>query len=367
MASALLIDDDPARRAATRAILDGAGLTFELACRDDAEARARALRPHLALVALDLGGDEVPAICSGLREALAGLGAAIVLVVEGHPEAGGCTARRVEAALEAGADDVLALDEIPAVAARRVGRLLGFRQLAAMATLNEQLAQVGRLVAGIVHEIRSPLTVIRGNAELMMLELGPDHAADTWIRPIVRNARTLQDRLEHLMAAVRVGPAAPRLLDVVPLVRESISLFEKGVDSRRGRVAIELVLALDGRPIPPVLVDPGRLIQVVLNLLANAHEAILAGRAHGRIEVRVRDVPVRGEVEIVVHDDGPGIADGFLARVFEPFFTTKEKGTGYGLYLAAEILREHGGRLTACNHRDGGACFSIHLPAAPAA
>ena len=106
------------------------------------------------------------------------------------------------------------------------------------------------------------------------------------------------------------------------------------------------------------------MIQVVLNLLSNAHEAILADRPEGRIIVRTRSVAEDGQVRVRmdVLDDGPGIAPGYLDRIFEPFFTTKEGGTGYGLYLASEILREHGGRLTAENLESGGACLSIWLP-----
>ena len=103
--------------------------------------------------------------------------------------------------------------------------------------------------------------------------------------------------------------------------------------------------------VPIVRADAGRMIQVVLNLLSNAHEAILAERPEGRIVVKVRSVVDDGEVRVRVDvcDDGPGIPPAYLDRIFEPFFTTKDGGTGYGLYLASEILREHGGRLTAEN------------------
>ena len=367
MATALLIDDDPARAARLRAALTDAGLTIlGEGAGPDALTLARLFRPNLVLLALRLAGADIPGLCRDLRADLAASGTSIVVVTAGRgAPAPPDEAARVAAARAAGADDALAVDEVPAVAASRLRRLVHFHQLTGMAILNEQLAQVGRLLAGIVHEIRAPLTVIRGNAELMALELGQDHAAGVWFRPILRNAQALQTRLDHLMAAVRTGPNDPRPLDVVPLVQESISLFEKGTDACRGRVAIDLVVAGEAGPMPPVLIDRGRMIQVILNLLANAHDAILAGRPDGRVEVRVKSKPAEAEVQIDVHDDGPGVAKGFLERIFEPFFTTKAGGTGYGLYLAAQILRDHGGRLAACNHDHGGACFTIHLPAAP--
>ena len=374
MATALLIDDNPSRRTTIRAILAAAGLSVaEAGPGGDILAAAREARPNLILLPLRAPGLDVPALCQALRVDLACTGIAIIALTDGragrdpgdgNPE-NEAEAERIAAALAGGADDILAADEVAAVAARRIDRLLRSHQLAAMAILNEQLAQIGRLVAGIVHEIRAPLTVIRGNAELMAIELGQDHPAGIWFRPILRNAQALQVRLEHLMAAVRTGPCDPRPQDVVPILREAINLFEKGTDACRGHVAIDLKLDPSAGPIPPVLVDAGRLIQVVLNLLANAHDAILAERPDGRIQIQVKPAPDAGEVQVDVHDDGPGVGPGFLDRIFEPFFTTKAGGTGYGLYLAAEILRDHGGRLAACNPDGGGACLSIHLPVAP--
>ena len=365
MATALLIDDNPDRRLMVRSLLVSAGLSVEepdQVSGSDLPGLAHALRPNLIALPLDWPGVDLPRLCRSLRTDLACSGMAILIVTEGRAIADSCA---IKAILVSGADEILVLDEIPEVAINRVHRLVRFHQLTAMAVLNEQLAQVGRLVAGIIHEIRAPLTVIRGNAELMALELGQDHAAGVWFRPILRNAQSLQVRLEHLMAAVRLGPCAPRPLDVVPILRESINLFQKGTDNFRGRITIALTVEPTSGPVPLVLVDPGRLIQVILNLLANAHDAILADQVTGRIDVQVKPHPEIGEVEIDVQDDGPGVVAGFIERIFEPFFTTKTGGTGYGLYLAAEILREHGGRLAACNADSGGACFSIHLPIAP--
>jgi signal transduction histidine kinase len=356
MSTVLLVDDSPSDRALFRLILGRAGFSvYELSRGLDAVAKAREIRPHVVVLDVNLPDTDGHAVCRAIRAdpVCSGL-PVLMLTVKGHDE-------DVLAGLDAGADDYLAKDEAGEIILARVRRLVQFRKLATISVLNEQLAQVGRLVAGIVHEIRAPLTVIRGNAEMIALELDDDSPASGWVEPILRSVKTLQVRLDHLMAAVRTGPSDPSPIDVLPLLREAVSLFMKGTDHRRGKVAVDL---LADEILPIVRADAGRMIQVVLNLLSNAHEAILADRPCGRVVVRARSVVEDGivRVRVDVSDDGPGIPPAYLDRIFEPFFTTKDGGTGYGLYLASEILREHGGRLTAENLDEGGACLSIWLP-----
>jgi signal transduction histidine kinase len=107
-------------------------------------------------------------------------------------------------------------------------------------------------------------------------------------------------------------------------------------------------------------------MQVLLNVLGNAREAICRKGQGGRIIVRLGTTREEGRswVTIDVIDDGPGIPEAFLGRIFEPFFTTREEGTGYGLYLAGQILREQSGRITARNNPERGATFTLWLPEA---
>jgi signal transduction histidine kinase len=107
-------------------------------------------------------------------------------------------------------------------------------------------------------------------------------------------------------------------------------------------------------------------MQVLLNLLSNGRDAITRTNRKGRIVLstgtaRAED---RGWVTIDVTDDGPGVPKAYINRIFEPFFTTREEGTGYGLYLASEILKEQSGRITVQNNPEAGATFTIWLPAA---
>lgn len=357
MSTVLIVDDSPADRALFRTILTRAGFTIHEASRGrDAVDRAKEVRPHAIVLDVNLPDSNGHDVCRALKAEPDTGGIPVLMLTVRDNDAD------VLAGLEAGADDYVAKDAAPEIVLARVRRLIEFRQLATVAVLNEHLVQVGRLLAGIVHEIRGPLSVIRGSAELMRLQFPEGDDSHQWIDPILRSARLLQVRLEHLMAAVRGGPGEVELVDPAPLVRESAELFLKGTDPRGNQVKV--VATCDDR-LPPVRVDSGRLIQVILSLLGNAHEAITATRPGGTVTVRTSTVFEQGRewVTVEVADDGPGIPEKYLERIFEPFFTTKEKGSGYGLYMASEVLKEQNGRLTARNLADGGAAFTVWLPA----
>jgi signal transduction histidine kinase len=355
MSAVLIVDDSPADRTLFRTILQRAGYAVHEAAKGrDAPAKAREVRPHAIVLDVNLPDTDGHTVCRALKADPEVCGVPVLMLTVRDND------RDVLAGLEAGADDYVAKDSAPEIVLARVRRLIQFRQLATVAVLNEQLVQVGRLLAGIVHEIRGPLAVIRGSAELMRLHLGADDPNLQWVDPILRSAQLLQVRLEHLMATVRSGPATIQAVDLAPLIRESADLFIKGTDPRGCPVSVE---ATCEPGLPSVRADAGRLIQVLLALLGNAHEAISHARSGGSVTVHAAPALDDGRewVTVKVTDDGPGIPEAFLPRIFDPFFTTKEKGSGYGLYLASEILKEQDGRLTACNAPEGGACFTVWL------
>ena len=354
----LIVDDSSADRALFRTILTRAGFTVHEACRGlEAIARVKELRPHAIVLDVNLPDTDGRTVCRALKSDVETAGVPVLMLTVRDNDAD------VLAGLEAGADDYVAKDSDPQIVLARVRRLIQFRQLATVAVLNEHLVQVGRLLAGIVHEIRGPLAVIRGSAELMRLQTAPNDPSLQWVEPILRSAKLLQVRLEHLMATVRSGPNILNVVDPCPIVNEATELFSKGTDPRGMKVAVESSCE---KGLPQVKIDGGRLIQVILSLLGNAHEAICQSRVGSRITVLTGIADDEGEewVTIAVSDDGPGIPEAYLERIFEPFFTTKDTGSGYGLYLAAEILKEMKGRLTVCNLSEGGACFTVWLPVA---
>jgi signal transduction histidine kinase len=356
MSTVLLVDDSPTDRALITAILSRGGfLVHELTRGGETRPKALELRPLAIILDVNLPDTDGLSVCRELKaDPVLSNTPVLILTVQGDEQA-------MLAGLEAGADDYVAKDAAPGIFLARVKRLVHDRQMTIVAAINQQLAQLGRLLAGIVHEIRGPLAVIRGNAEILRMSLGEAHEGNRYIEPIVRNSQVLQQRLEHLMATVRGGGSARSLLDVAPLVQEAADLFIKSSDPR----AVKLTIELECDPgLPRVLADPGRLIQVLMNLLGNAQEAFQANRREGRIAIRATTRATdRGRWLVVeIRDDGPGIPEAYLDRIFEPFFTTKSEGTGYGLYLSSEILREHGGRLTVRNQIPTGACFTLWLP-----
>jgi two-component system sensor histidine kinase HupT/HoxJ len=119
--------------------------------------------------------------------------------------------------------------------------------------------------------------------------------------------------------------------------------------------------------LPRVLSDPLLLHQVFLNMVMNAEHAVTAMGPGGRIEVTTQLNLDHDRVIATVRDNGTGIAEDTLTRIFEPFYTTKEvgKGTGLGLAIAYGIVQEHGGQISAANHPEGGAVFTVELPTAP--
>jgi signal transduction histidine kinase len=222
---------------------------------------------------------------------------------------------------------------------------------------SEKLAAIGRLAAGVAHEVRNPLGVIRASAS--MLEEGS--ALDDDARQACRFIREEIDRLNGLITSLLAfaRPTEPRLASVAPdaVIDRALRLATPEAERRR------IALVRDTPPaLPDVRADPDLLAQVLLGLLVNATEAV---GEQGRIVVRAS--ADAAAVTVDVADDGPGVAPGNAEQVFEPFFTTKASGTGLGLAMALRIAQAHGGTLelapgAGAGAGGAGACFRLRLP-----
>ncbi len=221
----------------------------------------------------------------------------------------------------------------------------------------ERLAALGEMAAGVAHEIRNPLGGIGLYASLLQ--------------------RDLTDQPEQLEIAGRIGVGVHNIESIVGDIlafagdaepnRSQAKLAEimEGALTQATLRASELRahVAMDapGNNVD-VFCDPGQIERALLNLLLNALDAAGEG---GHVWVRAaQDADEPGLIGITVEDDGPGIAPDLLQRVFNPFFTTKDTGTGLGLAIVHRIAESHGGRVTVCNRGEGGAVFTLRIPAA---
>jgi signal transduction histidine kinase len=220
---------------------------------------------------------------------------------------------------------------------------------------------VGEMASGIAHEITQPLTAIlsQSQAGLRLAKSGAAASGDLIgvLEANVRHARRAGEILERLRAYVTRREPQRQPQDLNRIVSNVLELSQRDLQERG--VALRLDLSEPG---PRALLDRVSIEQVVHNLVRNAAEAVEAMPA-GRREIVLATRLVDGEAEIVVADDGPGIAEADMARLFEPFFTTKSSGMGLGLPLCERLVETAGGRIAVHNGPERGAVFTVRFPA----
>lgn len=225
---------------------------------------------------------------------------------------------------------------------------------------SEKLAALGQFVAGIAHELNNPLQGVLGHLELLRATGAFPKALRRDMQRIYREA----DRAAKIVRNLLVFAGSRRLVRRRTSINATLSrvLSLRAPAHRRAKIE---VVRNHAEALPRVKGDPLLLHQALLNIVLNAEQAI--GASGGRIETRtsVRHDGAGAQVVIDVRDTGPGIPAEAMPRLFEPFYTTKEvgKGTGLGLAITYGIIQEHGGQISASNHPDGGAVFTVQLPA----
>ena len=219
----------------------------------------------------------------------------------------------------------------------------------------EHLAGLGRLLAGVAHEIRNPLTAIRSTVQLWQ-RLPAEARTPESLAGVVGAIDRLNALVGRLLLFARTGHEDRRRVDLNAVAAEALELVRALADAQG--VSLIADAATD---LPPVAAAGQGFRQVVLDLVANALQAMPAG---GRLTVGTRTLP-GGRVELSVADTGPGVPADVRAHLFEPFFTTRPDGTGLGLALCREVARQHGGDVTLDPGSGPGATFRLTLPAAP--
>jgi len=225
--------------------------------------------------------------------------------------------------------------------------------------LSERLASLGRLAAGVAHEMNNPLAFVGTNLAFVDAELRGAGAADPEVLAALAESRGGLDRMKHIVQELR-GFARGRADGPGPV--DAAAALEEARRTLAARFARTARLEVRAAPdLPLVLADRAELVQVLVNLLANAADAVeQQGRTPALVEAEL--TAFDGGVVVAIADSGPGLSAEAQAHAFEPFFSTKgQRGTGLGLALSREFVERWGGRIEAANRPAGGARLTVVL------
>lgn len=221
---------------------------------------------------------------------------------------------------------------------------------------SEKLAAIGKMVSGVAHELNNPLTAILGMSDLLR-ERVTDDASRRQIELVQKQARKAADLVQGLLTFSRPSRPKNQRVRLDELIQRAIELQQFVLASRN------ITVEFDATPqSPQIEADPNHMVQVFVNLLANAEQAIASVRDHGRIIIHIGKSEDKAEIRI--DDDGPGIPAEARSKIFDPFFTTRRAsgGSGLGLTICLVIIKEHGGTIEAQSSPGGGARLRILLP-----
>jgi PAS domain S-box-containing protein len=218
----------------------------------------------------------------------------------------------------------------------------------------EKLASVGRLSAGVAHEINNPLTTILTTSMLIQEELDPQDPNYQELETITKEALRCRKIVASLLDFARQSTPSRKECDLNNIVRESVVLTNKQAAFSDLTLTCELADNM-----PPIHLDKGQIQQSIINLIINAIEATAAG---GAISISTVYKPDRESIEIAVNDTGEGISKDDIVKIFDPFYTTKDSGNGLGLAITHGIIKQHNGTIDVDSKLGRGTTFKITLP-----
>ncbi len=227
--------------------------------------------------------------------------------------------------------------------------------------MTQKQASVGRLAAGVAHEINNPLTGVLTFTYMLLRRDDLDEEMKSDLETIANATNRVKDIVKGLLNFSRQVKLNPEPSDINTIIKETIELIENQALIKRIRINFDADIN-----IPSKILDSSQFQSVVMNMIINAIDATDPG---GRISVSTRiNLSTKGtkhkEIEIIIADNGSGIAPEQLDKLFDPFFTTKEvgKGTGLGLAVSLGIVEHHGGTISVESQPGEGSSFTIHLP-----
>ena len=218
----------------------------------------------------------------------------------------------------------------------------------------EKLASIGRLAAGVAHEINNPMTTILTTAMLMQEDMAAEDPINVELQTISDETLRCRKIVSSLLDFARQSNPVKKFQDINDIILESITLIRKQAAFQD----VQINSSLSGE-LQLIHVDRDQIQQALINLALNAIESIEGG---GEITFTTRPSSAKNAVDILVSDNGKGIYREDIPRVFEPFFTTKETGTGLGMSVTYGLIQQHGGDISLESKIGQGTSFTITLP-----
>lgn len=232
--------------------------------------------------------------------------------------------------------------------------LTQIKELKKQVETNKRLAAIGKLAAGVAHEIRNPLSSIKGFATYFGKRY-EDNASDReTARIMVKEVERINRSVTQLLEFSKPMAVEKKQVNINELITHSLRLVHHDLEQK----AIETKVNIDTEK-AVIQTDPDRMNQVLLNLYINAIEAL---DNSGKLEIQVQDTVQDGQIEVRVMDNGPGIDEASLDLIFDPYFTTRPSGTGLGLSIVHRIIENLEGSIRVESTKGRGTCFIINLP-----
>jgi len=241
-----------------------------------------------------------------------------------------------------------------------MGYLFLFRDLTQIKELkkqvetNKRLAAIGKLAAGVAHEIRNPLSSIKGFATYFGKRYEKNATDRETAGIMVKEVERINRSITQLLEFAKPMIVEKKQVNVDQMIRHSLKLVDHDLEQKK----INATIHMDTKK-QVIYTDGDRMNQVLLNLYINA---IAALGENGRLEIGVQDAPKADQIEIRIRDNGEGIDDEALDLIFDPYFTTRPTGTGLGLSIVHRIVENLGGQIRVESEKGQGTCFKITLP-----
>jgi two-component system NtrC family sensor kinase len=232
------------------------------------------------------------------------------------------------------------------------------RKLEQQVVESERLAAMGAMIGGVAHELNNPLTSILGVSELLQ-DTETNETSRKQLGMLQQQARRAAEIVQNLTYFSRPPAPGKSRINLVEIVERTLNLHAYSL--RKNNITVDF---LKEAGMPYALGDPHQLMQVFLNLIVNAEQAIREAGDRGTLRIRLGKGT--STVWVSFQDDGPGIPKENLPSIFDPFYTTKRpgRGTGLGLSICKSVMKEHNGTVEAANAINGGAVFTVTLPLA---